>query len=147
MNNKKRIFLGGTCNDSTWRNNLIKKLDKDLFTYFNPVVPDWTEECYEIEMKEKEQDDYLVFVITPRMTGVYSIAEVVDYSNKAPERVIFCVLENDIDDDGNEIKFDKPQLKSLGKTSELIKSNGGACAKDIDGIIDILNIYSMIDKK
>lgn len=31
----KRVFLGGTCNESTWRDELIKKLKID---YFNPVV-------------------------------------------------------------------------------------------------------------
>lgn len=38
----KRVFLGGTCNDSTWRDNLIQQLEID---YFNPVVPDWTEDA------------------------------------------------------------------------------------------------------
>ena len=36
----KKVFLGGTCNDSLWREELIKKLEID---YFNPVVDDWTE--------------------------------------------------------------------------------------------------------
>ena len=33
MNNK--VFLGGTCNNSTWRDELIPQLKID---YFNPVV-------------------------------------------------------------------------------------------------------------
>ncbi len=33
----KKVFLGGTCNGSLWRDALIKKLNID---YFNPVVPD-----------------------------------------------------------------------------------------------------------
>lgn len=39
---KDKIFLGGTCNESTWRDRVIKKLKID---YFNPVVEDWTPEC------------------------------------------------------------------------------------------------------
>ena len=29
MQSKKKVFLGGTCNDSTWRNDLIQKLQID----------------------------------------------------------------------------------------------------------------------
>ncbi len=35
----KKVFLGGTCNESTWRDRLIKLLK---INYFNPVVKDWT---------------------------------------------------------------------------------------------------------
>ena len=35
----KKVFLGGTCNESLWRDKLIKKLEID---YFNPIVKDWT---------------------------------------------------------------------------------------------------------
>jgi len=31
----KKIFLGGTCNNSTWREQLIPMLQ---INYFNPVV-------------------------------------------------------------------------------------------------------------
>ena len=36
-----KVFLGGTCNESTWRNRIIPMLAID---YFNPVVDDWNEE-------------------------------------------------------------------------------------------------------
>ena len=41
-----KVFLGGTCNNSTWRDTLIPLLKID---YFNPVVDDWTPECQEQE--------------------------------------------------------------------------------------------------
>lgn len=52
--------------------------------------------------KELEQctllhEDVLLYVITPKMTGVYSIAEAVDDSNKQPGRVVFSYT--DIDED------------------------------------------------
>lgn len=35
---------------------------------------------------------------TPKMTGTYSIAEVIDDSNKRPDKTVFCILEfDDID--------------------------------------------------
>ena len=44
-NKKERWFLGGTCAETTWRNELMPLLDDKGIEYFNPVVEDWTEEC------------------------------------------------------------------------------------------------------
>lgn len=72
-----RIFLGGICAKTTWRNELIAVLDQ--ISYFNPVVEDWTPECYQNEIVEKEYKCNIHFYcITKEMKGVFSIAEVVD---------------------------------------------------------------------
>ena len=113
----KKIFLGGTCNNSQWREQLIPLLKID---YFNPVVADWTPECQQREIDERQNCDYCLYVITPKMTDVYSIAEVVDDSNKRPDKTIFCILEKD----GNDV-FTKHQLKSLVQTSKMVNGNGG----------------------
>ena len=113
-----KVFLGGTCNNSTWRDELMPMLDAVNIKYFNPIVEDWTEECYQEELCQREICDIVLYVITPEMIGVYSIAEVVDDSNKQPEKVIFCVY-----DKNNE--FDKGQMKSLNDVSKMIESNYG----------------------
>src|SRR5574343_611870 len=100
-----KVFLGGTCNESTWRNILIPQLTVD---YFNPVVDDWTPDCMKEELLQRQICDFVLYAITPRMTGVYSIAEVVDDSNKRPEKTILCVLDED-----NESSFSETQIKSL----------------------------------
>lgn len=127
----KKVFLGGTCNESTWREELIGKLYID---YFNPVVDDWTEEAYQQELQEREICDYVLYVITPKMTGVYSIAEVVDDSNKRPEKTVFCFLTEDEDK-----RFDKGQIKSLIKVGEMVKKNGGKWCYDLDQVATYLN--------
>ena len=114
----KKVFLGGTCNESTWRDRLIEMLEID---YFNPVVDDWTEECYQEELRQREICDYCLYVITPRMKGVYSIAEVVDDSNKRPEKTIFCLLTADVDDTGKVIMFDVGQLRSLDRVGRMVE--------------------------
>lgn len=43
-----KIFLGGTCCETTWRDELIPYLEKANIEYFNPVVKDWTPECQAI---------------------------------------------------------------------------------------------------
>lgn len=89
-----KVFLGGTCNGSHWRNDLIKLLEPDI-DYFNPVVPSWSEDARLNEEKEKLICDYNLFVFTPKMSGLYSIAEVSILAVKQPEKTLFCILEQD----------------------------------------------------
>ena len=126
-----KVFLCGTCNESKWRDELIKKLKID---YFNPVVDDWTEECYKEELRQREICDYCLYVITPRMTGVYSIAEVIDDSNKRPEKTIFCFLSND-----DSKRFVNGQIKSLDKVGVMVENNGGKYFKSLDEVAEFLN--------
>ena len=126
-----KVFLGGTCNESTWREELISMLEID---YFNPVVDDWTEECYQEELRQREECDYCLYVITPRMAGVYSIAEVVDDSNKRPYKTTFCVLEED-----DIYEFNKGQLMSLDRVGKMVVNNGGKYFKSLREVADYIN--------
>ena len=112
-----KVFLGGTCNHSTWRDKLIPLLKIDNF---NPVVDDWNEESQKRELQERETCDICLYVITPKMTGVYSIAEVVDDSNKQPDKTVFYIMETD-----DNKTFDKGQLKSLHNVGKMVVRNGG----------------------
>lgn len=126
-----KVFLGGTCNDSTWRNKLIPELK---INYFNPVVEDWDEEAYKNELRERATCDICLYYITPKMTGTYSIAEVADDSNKRPEKTVFAFS----DEDEGEI-FDSFQIKSLDKVGKLIELNGGTYLKKWDDLVSYLN--------
>ena len=120
-----RVFLGGTCNESDWRERLIPMLAID---YFNPVVDDWTPECQAEELRQREDCDFCLYCITPRMTGVYSIAEAVDDSNKRPERTIFCFL--DFDRPG--VLFSDGQIRSLRAVGAMITRNGGQAFESLE---------------
>lgn len=123
----KRVFLGETCNNSTWREELIPKLEID---YFNPVVEDWTPECMDEEWRQRELCDYVLYVITSEMMGVYSIAEAVDDSNKRPSQTIFCYLE-----DG----FSTGELKSLSQVGKMVRANGGMWVGALATVALVLN--------
>jgi hypothetical protein len=129
-----KVFLGGTVNGSTWRDKLIPSLKID---FFNPVVPDWNDEAYKRELREREESDFCLYVITPKMEGVYSIAEAIDDSNKRPEKTIFCVLDKD-----EEAVFTPHQLRSLQRTGEMVERNGGRYFKTLKGVKDFLNKYA-----
>lgn len=131
-----KAFLGGTCNNSEWRNKLIPMLDID---YFNPVVKDWTPECQAEEIRQRELCDFVLYVITPLMTGMYSIAEAVDDSNKRPHKTIFCVLDNDIYNEAQLTTFNGAQWKSLVAVAAMIDRNGGKVCADLQSVAIYLN--------
>lgn len=126
-----KVFLGGTCNNSDWRDKLIPKLD---INYFNPVVKDWTPTAQEHEITQRETSDYCLYTITPKMTGVYSIAEVIDDSNKRPEKTILYIMFEDED-----AKFTPEQVKSLDRVGQMVAGNGGLWAKSEKEVLDKLN--------
>lgn len=127
----KKVFLGGTCNESEWRSRIIKLL---TINYFNPVVDDWTIEAAEEEIRQREICDYCLYVITPMMKGVYSIAEAVDDSNKRPEKTILCVLEED-----GEYEFNKSALRSLNAVKRMVKNNGAQVFNSLEEVAKYLN--------
>lgn len=127
----KEVFLGGTCNGSKWRDILIPKLK---ISYFNPVVYNWTEEDYQKELKKREECDYCLYLITPKMKGSYSIAEVIDDSNKRPGKTIFCFINKD-----GKQEFDKEQIKSLDKVGKMVENNGGKYLSSLNEVVNYLN--------
>ncbi len=136
---RTKVFLGGTCGNSSWRDEIIPKLQVD---YFNPVVKDWTPECQAEEERQKEMCYIHLFVITKEITGYFSITEVVDSSNKYtscqydskyPHKiVIYCFIP-----DGME----KHQVKSLEAVGRVVENNGGVWLRSLDEIIDYVNQY------
>jgi hypothetical protein len=122
MSTNNKIFLGGTCANTTWRNELINKLNN--IPFFNPVVEDWTPEYQAIERQEKELECNIHFYcITKEMQGVFSIAEVVDSVHNKSKTTIFHVIP---------AGFNKGQLKSLQAVVDLVNSRGGIAYIDSD---------------
>ena len=117
-----RVFLGGTCANTTWRNELIPLLEKNNIDYFNPVVEDWTLECQAIEEEEKNSKcDTHLYVITKEMMGTYSIAEIIHSAHLANmygtsvNCVIFAVL-----DEGTWQKHERKSFDAIMKLVENI---------------------------
>lgn len=130
-----RIFLGGTCNNSTWRNEIENLVQVPMF---NPVVDDWTHECQAIEIDEKENKcDVHLYVITKEMKGVFSIAEAVDSVHNKSKKTIMHVIPNG---------FDKAELRSLSAVVDLVKLRGGVAYidKELSRTARVLN-YSFGD--
>lgn len=126
-----KVFLGGTCNGSKWREYIMPLLMCD---YFNPVVEDWTPECQENEEREKAICDYHLYVITPKMKGVFSIAEAVNDSVKMGDRCVFCVTM-----EADDREWTDSEVRSLDATTRLIESNGASIVRNLDEVVLFLN--------
>lgn len=129
----KKVFLGGTCADSKWRNKLIPKLEID---YFNPVVKNWTPDCQKEEIKQRETCDYVLYVLS-RIKSAYSIAEVIDDSNKRPEKTIVCVLKEK-DRQGRNV-LNPREVKGLDAVARMAERNGAAYFKTLEDVANYLN--------
>jgi len=105
-----KIFLGGTTAGDDYRKDVIPVLIKEKVNFFNPVVDDWTPEAKNIEDIEKEMCDTHLFVITKDMSGVYSIAELVDSAYSPKNTIIFFKLDG----------FSKHQIKSFEAIKDLL---------------------------
>ena len=129
---KHKVFLGGTCENTTWREDLIKLLKID---YFNPVVKNWNE-TYQIE-EERQKDiecDLQLYVITPEMKGFYTFSEVVEAAINIGERCIFCVLDS-------ENRFDNKKKKSLDAIIKLIKKYNAKYYNNLNDVAEYLNSF------
>ena len=131
------IFLGGTTNGSTWRNEfiqLVSEINPNL-KYFNPVVPNWTQECIDLENFVKAHATYHVYVLTPRLVGYYSIAEMVESVHTSGKKVFFYIQEEDVDDSGNPFKWQLGPRNSLTVIGNLLKSHGAIEAKNMNDLV------------
>ncbi len=144
-----KIFLGGTCANSTWRDELIPELDKLGYSYFNPIVPNWTPECQEIEKKEKDENcDCHLYILTPEMKGVFSIAEIIDSAYTVRESSFGCMLLGIMGDESN---WGIPQWKSLMAVLDMVNRISGG-SKSISGKVlkepcEILEFLGVPKKK
>ncbi|NOQ71136.1 MAG: TIR domain-containing protein [Crocinitomix sp.] len=126
-----KVFLGGTCNNSLWREDLIPKLTID---YFNPVVDEWNEEAYHTEVAAKLDCNYFLYCLTPKYTGYFSFAEVVNESFHYSNQTIFCFLS---EFEGQ--KFTETEIASLNELGGKVVENGGLWLDNLKEVAEFLN--------
>ena len=125
-----KVFLGGTCNNSTWRDKLMPLIQVD---YFNPVVEDWNEECQANEEDEKDNKCNIhLYIITKEMIGVFSIAEAIESVHMDGIVTILHVMPEG---------FDKGQLKSLDAVIKMVRFHGGVAyaSNEIERTARVIN--------
>lgn len=131
-----KVFLGGTCAGWKWRDKLQPLLKCE---YYNPIVKNWSEADRLREVHERETADFVLYGITNGIKGVYSIAEVVDDSNKRPEKTLFLNLY-DIDKEMIHGRAYREMNHSLKAVENLLKENGVKIFHSIQEVADYINL-------
>lgn len=132
----ERIFLGGTRTDwngSQWRDEVMKELTSRKYSFFNPVVDDWTPECITKEIKEKEElCDCHLYILTPAMKGVQDVAEIVNSAYEVKMQnsgsCLFGLL-------GTKEDWGEEQWNSLNATVNLVNNISGGSKKIVAKVI------------
>lgn len=129
---KKSLFIGGSTSDSQWRQKLISKLNKDI-NVLNPTsAKELNEDARNKDSKNREDSDFSLYAISPQSIDPYTIAHLVDESNKRPESVVFAMIE-----EGG--TFDKSQKNSMSYIKDLVETNGSNVFTSIDEAANYLN--------
>lgn len=122
---RRGVFLGGTCNSSTWRDKLVPMLSVESY---NPISSSWSMETQQQEEEAKKEAALNLYVITPKQTGFYSFAEIMANAIKEPERTVVTILD---EDDG--VTWDDAQKLSIDATERLITDTTGVVVnKDLE---------------
>ncbi|XP_025202109.1 uncharacterized protein LOC112599412 isoform X2 [Melanaphis sacchari] len=75
------VFLGGSCNPTTWRKDLaIPYLQDTGVSFYNPQVDHWSQDLIEIEHAAKENATILFYVIDNQTRNVVSDIETANFA-------------------------------------------------------------------
>ncbi|KAJ9600897.1 hypothetical protein L9F63_000940, partial [Diploptera punctata] len=86
---KYEVFLGGSCNPTTWRQDeAIPMLKKLGITYYNPQVSHWGPELIELEFQAKQNAAVLFFVIDNQTRSVASMIEAAHLSARRRKLIL-----------------------------------------------------------
>ncbi|MGG4591810.1 nucleoside 2-deoxyribosyltransferase domain-containing protein [Pseudomonas aeruginosa] len=132
------VFLGGTCNGTTWRDLLIPELTME---YFNPVVEVWDAKAKAAEDAAKANAALMLFVITPMMQGVYSIAELVESSILYPSGTLVYIAQLDETPGGEVAVWNKHQTASNNAVLQLVERHGASVAKSLKEVALFINTF------
>ena len=104
------VFLGGSCNPTTWRQELaIPHFRSHSISCYNPQVDHWTPDLVEIEHCAKESASLLFFVIDHDTRSLAAVAEV-SYLAARGRKII--VVISSMPTDGRETKFMQHKIRS-----------------------------------
>ena len=89
---KNQVFLGGSCNPTTWRKTLaIPLLEAAGVPYFDPQRDDWTPEMMELEASAKIGSSILLFVFDRETRAIATLTEAYEFIGARQQSVvIFC---------------------------------------------------------
>lgn len=85
------VYLGGSCNNTTWREDIaIPMLKKNGLTYYNPKVGQWSKRLIPLEAAAMDNSYVLLFIISNTSRSVAAMAVAAHYIGLGCN-VVLCV--------------------------------------------------------
>lgn len=140
---KGLVFLGGSCNPTTWRKDTaIPLLQAKGYAYHNPQVDNWTPDLVEKEAKAKAEADILLFVIDSQTRAIASILEATEYI--LSKRKVLLVVSDIVDGTSvNGQVITGGELKDLNRARTYLKDvatrNGVTVYDSVEKAIESLS--------
>ncbi|CAL4116899.1 unnamed protein product [Meganyctiphanes norvegica] len=86
------VFLGGSCGNTTWRQDLaIPRLKENGISFYNPQVTHWSEALIELEYHAKQTSMVLFYVLDRETRNIVSMVEAAYLSGS--QRKLILVLD------------------------------------------------------
>ncbi|XP_055548922.1 uncharacterized protein LOC129732250 isoform X2 [Wyeomyia smithii] len=87
------VFLGGSCNPTTWRADVaIPTLNRLGISFYNPQVSEWTPDLLELEHRAKEKAKVLFFVMDSQTRSTAGAIEVAHIAGKNSKHLVLVLL-------------------------------------------------------
>lgn len=92
------VFLGGSCNPTTWRADVaIPQLAKSGISFYNPQVSDWTPDLIELEHRAKEKARILFFVLDSETRATAGAIEAAHIAGLNSKQLVMVMLPYKLD--------------------------------------------------
>lgn len=87
------VFLGGSCNPTTWRADVaIPTLNQLGISFYNPQVSEWTPDLLELEHRAKEKAKVLFFVMDSQTRSTAGAIEVAHIAGRNSKHLVLVLL-------------------------------------------------------
>merc|ERR1711974_425277 len=74
------VFLGGSCNPTSWRKEqVIPILKESNIPFYDPQIDNWSDPAVPIEAQAKQLADVLLFVLDTQTLAMASMVEVAEH--------------------------------------------------------------------
>ena len=117
-----QVFLGGSCNPTTWRfDHCIPTLTDAGITFYNPQVDDWSPRLVELEEQAKQSSDWLFFVIDNQTRGIASMVELAFLAGSGREMLV-VMMDFDENSVVNETHLSEREIRDLNRGHDFLCS-------------------------
>ena len=138
------VFLGGT-HHSDWRKEFLKLINESdtKIKCYEPVLEKWTYENVVVENLVKQNSNYHVYVLTPNMVGMYSVAEMIDSAHDDDVETYFYIMNEEPNKDGQMVYWNPRMLNSLYSISNMMIKHGAHKAHSMEELVEkVLNHFN-----